>query len=91
MKLHLFFMIYLGVFFLVVRFFSSVHLVGKRQGEKLSSCKQIMTMCPNVKSGYFWIGGNSGSTEYEVFCEMETAQGKLCCVCRKITSRVNYL
>ena len=37
-------------------------------------------MCPNVKSGYFWIGGNSGSTEYEVFCEMETAQGKRCCV-----------
>lgn len=48
-------------------------------------------MCPNVKSGYFWIGGNSGSTEYEVFCEMETAQGKLCCGCRKITSTVNYL
>ena len=48
-------------------------------------------MCPNVKSGYFWIGGNSGSTEYEVFCEMETTQGKLCCGCRKITSRVNYL
>ena len=39
----------------------------------LETCRQIKSMCPKVKSGYYWLRGVTETDKINMFyCDMET-------------------